>query len=170
MDLSFSEIKSWKRFESMTAAYFRALKTTSPHIIDVKVAKSGDGNDGGRDILVSMQLNDGVYSFDRTWVVQCKYSKTNTAIGKGLISEVNIPSLVHEYVADGYLLVSNTTLSSRLTDQFERFQKDCKFNYQYEFWDGDEFLERIQLQPAIWAEYFPVFNRFVKTVERRAGI
>jgi hypothetical protein len=65
--LDFAEIKSWKRFESLTDAYFRALKIGNPHIIDVQSKKSGDGSDGGRDLLVRMKLDDGIYTFDRTW-------------------------------------------------------------------------------------------------------
>lgn len=170
MELSFCEIKTWKRFESLTAAYFRALSINSPHITDVEVKKSGDGSDGGRDVLVKMKLNDGVYTFDRTWVVQCKFSENNTAVGKALLFDVNIPSLIHEYRADGYLIVSNSTLSSRLTDQFERFQDGCKFGYRYDFWDGDEFLERIRVQPTIWPTYFPEFNKVMKQLEKKTKI
>lgn len=170
MELSFDEIKSWKRFESLTAAYFRALKDSNPHIVEVDPKKSGDGSDGGRDILVRMRLTDGVYAFDRRWVVQCKYSKEEKALGKALVSDVNIPTLIHEYAADGYLLVSNSTLTSRLTEQFEHLQRDCKFGYKYEFWDGDEFRERIRVQPSVWPEYFPIFNRRMKELEKLAKV
>jgi hypothetical protein len=102
--------------------------------------------------------------------VQCKYSEDYTAIGKKMLSEVNIPSLIHEYRADGYLLVSNSTLSAPLTLQFERFQKDCKFGYRYDFWDGDRFLVRIGYQSSLWPAFFPAYNKFMTEIEEKAVV
>lgn len=128
MKLDLHEIESGSEFEDLVADYFRQIK--GANITDVLVQPSGDspGGDGGRDILVTFSLNDSIQSFKRIWVIQCKFHET--PIGKSKISDVNIPSLIHEHGADGYLLICKTIANKRLTEQFENLNKNCKFGYK----------------------------------------
>jgi hypothetical protein len=110
---------------------------------------------------VNQKTDDAPTTTGGIWVVQCKYS-TGGSVGLGAISDVDIPTLIHEYAAAGYLLVSNATLSSPLTEKFEHLQDNCRFGWSFKFWDGDAYLERIRVQPSVWPEYFPTYDWFMK--------
>lgn len=49
--LDFDEISNWREFENLVADYFREVKKKEKNIKDVQVHSSGEGSDGGRDIL-----------------------------------------------------------------------------------------------------------------------
>ncbi|MEL6538488.1 MAG: restriction endonuclease, partial [Bacteroidota bacterium] len=78
IELSFEEIRDGEHFEDLVAEYFRDLrKLPENNILDVKVEPSGVGPDGGKDILVSLRVDDEISTFDRRWVIQCKFHKKN---------------------------------------------------------------------------------------------
>ncbi len=121
------------KFEDLVADYFREIqkdKILGSSVKHIEVLQSGKGADGGRDILIIFQLTDSVITFERKWVVQCKFRRGN--ISKSHLSDVNIPSLIHEYGADGYLLVCRKSVNSSLTNMFENLRKNCRFGYSYE--------------------------------------
>ena len=157
MKISLDEITNWQEFENLVADYFRLIKDdTKNDVFDVEVKLSGTGSDGGRDILLTLLLRDSVVSFKRKWIVQCKFY--NRSVSKSHIFDVNIPSLIHEYGADGYLLICKTTAQSELTKSFEQLNQNCKFQYRYEIWTGDEFaLKVVNSTPLLFEKYFPDF-------------
>jgi hypothetical protein len=55
--IEFDEIPNWQAFEDLVADYFRGIKDQK-NITDITVEQSGEGADGGRDILVTFQLTD----------------------------------------------------------------------------------------------------------------
>ena len=74
MTLDLDEISDGEAFQDLVVAYFEELKEkTTNEIIDVTIKPSGIGVDGGRDILVSIKISDGVTTFDRRWLIQCKF-------------------------------------------------------------------------------------------------
>ena len=156
MKLSLFEISDWQEFENLVADYFRMVKDDDGNdVFDVEVKLSGTGADGGRDILLTILVRDSVVTFKRRWVVQCKFY--SRSVSKSHISDVNIPSLIHEYKADGYLLICKTTAQSELTRSFELLSQNCKFGYRYEIWTGDEFgLKVFDIKPLV-EKYFPDF-------------
>jgi hypothetical protein len=157
--LSFDEIKSGEEFEDLVAAYFRAIKQeNSGSIVDIKVSQKGKGADGGIDILLTFELSDSILKFQRKWVVQCKFL-TKPSTGKSDIGEVNIPTLIHEYGANGYLLIVRNEVQAQLKDTFERLNKECKLGYQYEIWTGNMFLQKLLSSKKILEHYFPNYYK-----------
>jgi hypothetical protein len=154
MKIDLNEIKDWREFEDLIADFFRKqyLKEDNS-IISVFVEPSGKGADGGRDLLVTLKFNDSIVEFQRKWVVQSKfYDKT---VAKSHVSDVNIPTLIHEYGADGYILICKGDVSSKLTEMFENLRKNCRFGYQYSVWSGTQFAFEISYNSALANYYFP---------------
>jgi predicted helicase len=164
--IDFEEIKNWQDFENLVADYFTEVQKEEKSIIDVRVKRTGVGSDGGRDIFITFRLTDSIISFERKWVVQCKFY--SNAVSKGKLSSVNIPTLIHEYGASGYLLVCKNDVSSRVSDMFENLERECKFRYSYMFWSGSELLNRIRFKPVLVERYFPEHNAFLKLQKRRS--
>ena len=156
MKLSLFEISDWQEFENLVADYFRMVKDYKGNdVFDVEVKLSGTGADGGRDILLTVLVRDSVVTFKRKWVVQCKFY--SRSVSKSHISDINIPSLIHEYGADGYLLICKTTAQSELTKSFELLNQNCKFGYRYEIWTGNEFEARLFETKPLFEKYFPEY-------------
>jgi hypothetical protein len=107
--LDLDEILDWQTFEGLLTDYFRETKEER-NIKNITVEASGEGSDGGRDILVTFLITDSIMSFERKWVVQCKYY--GRSVSKTDLSTINIPTLIHEYNADGYLLVCKGNVTS----------------------------------------------------------
>mgnify|MGYP000347905082 CR=1 FL=1 len=161
MKLSYQEISDWQVFEDLVAAYFKAIpKDESNNITEVKVEPSGEGPDGGRDILVTFRVDDSVQSFERIWVIQCKFYES--AVSKTNLANCNIPTLIHEYQADGYLLVCKTGVTAGVSTMFENLNKNCKLQYQYDFWTGAQFLQKIMVAEEILNFYFPEYANYLK--------
>jgi predicted helicase len=159
MKLDFSEIKDWKEFENLAAAYFNSLPEMRDNSIsEVFVQSSGEGSDGGRDILVTFRLSDTVITYERKWVVQCKFY--NKSVSKSELSTINIPSLIHEYGADGYLLICKNGVTAKVSEMFENFRKNCRFRYSYLIWDGSTFLRYIINGNDLLEQYFPKYYKF----------
>src|SRR5580698_6557605 len=112
MSIDFNEILNPNQFEDLVISYFEDLKNEKANnIIDVNVKPSGTGTDGGRDILVTLQVSDSVSTFYRRWVVQCKFHNSDISTTK--ISDVNLPTLLYSYNASGYLLVCKQKPTSK---------------------------------------------------------
>ncbi len=156
MILDFNEILDDKKFEDLIVSYFEDLKNEKENkIIDVNVKPSGTGTDGGRDILVTFKVTDTVMTFDRRWVVQCKFHTSDVSTDK--IADINIPTLLYSYNASGYLLICRQKPTSKLTELFERLEKNCKFENKYSIWSGEQ-LKRLILvksKKEILQQYFP---------------
>jgi Restriction endonuclease len=153
--LSFDEIKSGDEFENLVAEYFRVIKQDDSNSIkDVEVMQKGKGPDGGIDILLTFELTDSILKFSRKWAVQCKFlNKPSTY--KSDIGKINIPTLIHEYGAVGYLLVITNQAEAQLKETFERLNKNCQLGYQYEIWTGDQFIKKLLAFPDLLEQYFP---------------
>lgn len=164
MTLDFNEITDDKKFEDLIVSYFEDLKNEKDNkIIDVNVKPSGTGVDGGRDILVTFKVTDTVMTFDRRWVVQCKFHTSDISTDK--IADINIPTLLHSYNASGYLLVCRQKPTSKLTELFERLEENCKFENKYSVWSGEQ-LKRLILvksKKEILQQYFPSYFNYCVT-------
>jgi hypothetical protein len=158
--LDFAEISGWRDFEDLVADYFREVQKEEKNIIEVRVQSTGVGSDGGRDILVTFRITDSIISFERKWVVQCKFYKA--ALTKSNLSTINIPTLIHEYGADGYLLVCKSDVTSKVTEMFENLERECKLDYRYMIWRGNELKSRLQVKPSLIERYFPEHYEFLQ--------
>jgi hypothetical protein len=160
--IEFDEIPNWQAFEDLVANYFRGTKGQKS-IADVEVDHSGVGPDGGRDIFITFKMSDSIVSFDRKWVVQCKFY--DTPVSKRELSDINIPTLIHEYGADGYLLVCKEQVTSTVSAMFENLRKQCRMHYNYDFWTGSRFKSYLNLLPSkstVIKTHFPAYYRFLQ--------
>ncbi len=164
MHLDFNEIKGGEHFEKLVGAYFEYEKGKNNNIIDVDTKTSGSGADGGRDILISFRVADGIQSFTRKWIVQCKFYNRN--ISTNVINDINIPSLIHSYNASGYLLICRKNPTSKLTNLIEQLETNCKFDYKYKVWSGEQFKRSILSCPDnILEQFFPQYYKYSKTIK-----
>lgn len=164
MKFSLNEIKDWKEFEDLLTDYFRAIKNANENnLTDVFVEPSGEGADGGRDIFLTFRINDSIVPFTRKWVVQCKFYKES--VSKRDIATVNIPSLIHEYNADGYLLVCKNGVTSSVTNMFENFRRQCKFDYSYMIWEGNDLINKLMVMPDLINKFFPRYSSYLEEKE-----
>lgn len=166
MQLDFRNIRDEDHFENLVADYFRALADNPDNnIVSVDAKQTGKGADGGRDILVELVFSDEIVTFKRTWVVQCKYRENN--ISPGEIKEVNIPTLVHSYNADGYLLVCKSNPTAGTTSLFERLNEKCTNQYEYQVWNGDQFLRMCRVLEALHATYFSDYHDWILSIRKQ---
>ncbi|TGL57185.1 hypothetical protein EHQ58_14830 [Leptospira ognonensis] len=163
MKLSLSEIKKPNQFEELVAAYFRDFQKKFSYINVRDVNLSGIGPDGGRDILIKLEINDGLSIVERTWIIQCKFHKNS--LSPSQISDVNIPTLIHSYSAHGYLLVLKERPTSKLKEMFSRLDLNCRNKYKYIVWDGSELIQRLHLHPDVINQFFPKFSHFLNKKE-----
>ncbi|WP_298554314.1 restriction endonuclease [uncultured Algibacter sp.] len=166
MRLTFDEIEDDKVFEQLTASYFRELKEIPDNsITNVLVHETGEGTDGGRDILIEFDLSDDIKVFKRRWVIQCKFREDS--VSPSHLKSINIPTLIHSYNAQGYLLVCKKTATSGVTELFERLNNQCKDKYHYECWNGSQFLSKLILQEKIQKLFFPEYYEYIQTFKNK---
>lgn len=161
MTLNFNEISDHKKFEDLVVSYFEDLKNEKGHnIVDVEVKPSGTGVDGGRDVLVTLKVSDSIVTFERRWVVQCKFHDSDISTDK--ISDVNLPTLLESYQASGYLLVCKQKPTSKLTEQFERLERESRSSQKFKVWSGEQFkrLIIVKSKKEILQQYFPDYFRY----------
>ena len=154
--INFSEIRDYKQFEDLAAAYFRLKK----NIINVFIEPSNEGIDRERNIFVTIKVHDGIVEFERKWVIQCKFH--DESVNKAHLATVNIPSLIHQFDADGYLLICKNGATSRLTDMFEDLRKRCRFGYKYLIWTGSDFGALVMDAEPLHKQFFPKYFRYSK--------
>lgn len=162
--LSYIEIADWKVFEDLVADYFREVKQDNEfNVDDVLVQPTGTGSDGGRDIVVTFTVDDSIMTFKRKWIVQCKFYESD--VNKSNLADINIPSLLHEYGADGYLLVCKNHATAPVTDMFEGFNKECPFKRSYTIWNGTSLLNRVRLKDNLVKSFFPKHSYYLRQIE-----
>ena len=165
MKIDFSEIDNWAEFEDLAADYFReCIKLDDNQIISVKVEPTGEGPDGGRDILVTSLVDDSIVTFERKWVVQCKFYET---LYKSNLDQINIPTLIREYKASGYLLIAKNSVQAGVTQTFENLRNNCRDGYQYEIWNGNNFRNKLGFVGNLHQQYFPKYYAYTKEMEAR---
>lgn len=164
MNLDLNEITDHKKFEDLVVSYFEDLKSEQGNnIIDTKIKPSGVGTDGGRDILITVNISDGITTYNKTWIIQCKFHITNISTDE--IADINIPTLIHSYHAIGYLLICREKATSKLTDLFERLEKNCIFQNKYIIWSGEQFKTKILNREKILEQYFPEYYAYITKIK-----
>lgn len=156
MKISFDEIDDWEEFEDLATSYFEKVCALRNDAHEVVVQPSGGPGDGGRDILVTLRVNDSFSTFERRWVVQCKFHEQD--INKKLTSDLNIPSLLEEHNANGYLLICKKRATNPLVQQFEGFQRNNTIDRGFKIWTGSQFLDKIQEHDDLVKRYFPKYH------------
>jgi len=159
MELSFNEIRDSRQFELLTASYFEEAQKQNPHITKVDAKPSGTGADGGKDIIVTIHIDDSITKFERRWLVQCKFYKSS--VSPKNLSRDNIPLLIQSYNANGYLLVCKSDVTNKLVELFDRLNNECVLKNEYIIWRGDEFLRKIQAHTQLLKDYFKDYYQFI---------
>lgn len=166
-ELDFDELKDWQAFEDMIAAYFNIIKSdTQNNLTEVIVNQSGNGPDGGSDILLIFTVNDSICSFTRRWVVQCKFH--TKPLKQKEIATLNIPSKIHEYGADGFLLIVKDRVHGNISKTFENLRENCKFKYNYEIWLGHKLKSKILIKEKLLQQFFPEYWAYTQQKEKKA--
>jgi len=156
--LDFSEIANWQLFEDLVAQYFREIKDLEDNnLTEVQVINSGSGPDGGVDIILNFRVNDSIVSYQRNWIIQCKFYDN---LKKSNLDKLNITTLIDEYEASGYLLICKNTVSSGVINQFARLKNNCRRDYHYEIWDGSFFIKKLYKTTDLHEHYFPEFFKY----------
>lgn len=164
--ISFDEIENHVQFEDLAVSYFEELKKDQRNnISEIEVFPSGIGTDGGRDIILKIRTTDGLFGFERKWVVQCK--SHDRAISTDEIADINIPSLIHSYHAVGYLLICRQKPTSKLTTLLENLSKECKFSYYYKCWYGEPFLNKLLDHQKTIQKYFPKYWKYLTMMKAK---
>jgi predicted helicase len=157
MHFELDEITDHRQFEDLAVSYFEDIKNEQGHnIVDIDVKPSGTGTDGGRDILVTLKVTDSIVTFERRWIVQCKFHNSDISTDK--ISDINIPVLLNSYRASGYLLICRRKPTSKLTDLFERLES-ASDGLKFLVWSGEQFkrLILVKSKRQILQQYFPKY-------------
>jgi hypothetical protein len=162
--LSFAEIKDGRHFEALVAAYFRSLAAKpGSNIKSVKVVPAGIGPDGGVDIKVDIETDDGVQIITRTYIIQCKFHKSN--INPDSLGRSSLEGLITSNGGDAYLVICRKMPTAKLTEYFAGLNLYCRHKYSYLVWSGEEFLEKLYAAPdSVIKQYFP---RYYARVRRK---
>ena len=145
--LCLDEIRDWRQFEELAAAYFRCLPAIQGSSLKfTEVQTAGTGADGGVDLLVHLTLDDGILTVTRTYIVQCKFYKGS--IGLRELGAGSITDLITTHDASGYLLICKKMAKNTLKQRFHLLSQKCRHKYSYEIWSGEEFLVKLQKAPA----------------------
>ena len=168
MRLNLSEIENWREFEDLVADYFKDIqKHPENNVTEVLVESSGHGGDGGRDILVTFRVFDSIFVHQKKWVIQCKFYKDS--LSKSNLATVNIPSLIHEYGADGYILICKNGVTAKVSEMFENLRRNCKFQYKYLIWTGNQLIGKIMPRAELVEQYFPKYLIFTRNSNKKQG-
>lgn len=170
LKLTLDEIEDWEVFQDLVKDFFEALERRKDNQVrSVWAKKTGRGSDLGRDILVELQMHDGIQQFKRTWVVQCKFEKK--ALGLSSISNVGVKDLLDSYNADGYLLVSKSRVTSQLSQRLEELERsDRRGGRCYTYWEGPKLCTILIDFVDILRKYFPKYYAATQAVRRVANI
>lgn len=159
LKLSFDEIEDWEEFQDLVQAYFEALVKQKDSLVKVvRAKKSGRGSDGGRDILVEMDMHDGIQAFKRRWVVQCKFEQRS----RFPANTGGIRDLLDTHKANGYLLVCKSRASAGITKCLEELEKSDSNGRCYVYWDGPQFRTWLLPFDELIKRYFPKYHEAVK--------
>ncbi len=128
-----------------------------------KVAPTNEA-DNGRDIICKFNLKHKNQSFSeneieldyKKMIVQCKTNLTSSkkqSIGK---SDVNIIDTIYDYNPDGYILVTNTQITTRLTEHLERIEEKEKI--YIDWWNKEDIEERLLKYPDLVHKYSSIIQ------------
>ncbi|MCI0665850.1 MAG: restriction endonuclease [Acidobacteria bacterium] len=112
------------------------------------------GPDQGRDIIAVRYVTDdmGVHSAER-YLVQCKHFFTS---GKSVReSDIgNFEAKMKQHNANRYLLITTSTVSETVKNQFQAVSEDGTSPRRATFWAKSDLIERLQNNSDLYKRYF----------------
>lgn len=168
LKISLEEIEDWEEFQDLVQAFFKALVKREDSLVKVvRAKKTGRGSDGGRDILVEMEMDDGIQAFTRRWVVQCKANGKARRTEKAAVEGVR--DLLDVYKADGFLLICKARASAKLTQLLEELEKSDPRGRCYVYWDGPQFCNLLYPLEDIIRVFFPQYHAAVTAMKAKVN-
>lgn len=111
------------------------------------------GPDGGRDILIERTLKDELAELRERVVVQCKhYAHSGRTVRERDLGVWE--NTVHRYDAQGYLLVTSTTVTENLSRAFSEFTRSNRPRWAT-YWIGERLEILLAGQTEIRDAFFP---------------
>lgn len=118
-DIDFAELRDG----SVAGEELQALTDELLRRLGHRTERGGRGADGGRDLYCYEVVSGDLVALQRRWLVQCKdFAKSGRAVNEGDIGDVT--GQCSKHAADGYLLVTTTTVTSEVAKQFEAYNAD----------------------------------------------
>jgi hypothetical protein len=160
MQFDFSEITTPHRFEDLVASYFLEVSDRDKTAGLITVVPPGAGPDGGRDIFLIIPGSDGIATFERKWIVQCKFKERNVSAAE--LADTNIPTLLHSCGAQGYLLVCRSRPTAKLVAILAGMERHCPFGRAYRVWSGEELKRNILAMNGtnLLQQFFPAYYHY----------
>lgn len=128
---------------------------------------SGRGADRGRDLFFTEELHGALSQRKVKWLVSCKdKAKSNESVNERDLPASGIGDKLTQHKADGFLLVTTTTVSTGAKELLDSLDVNNGGNIHTLVWDSAE-LTTILLDP----EYHNVLEQFLpKSYERVRGL
>jgi hypothetical protein len=154
-----------EQFEDLIEAIFRAqaptlqadqnISSESTLYTIISVSRSGRGQDGGCDLLVTTMVKDFISPRFLRWVVQCKHKAASgrSVSPRDFKDEFSFPDVVTHHHADGYLLVCSTRPSTKLKAHLDRLTSGGA--RQYVAWDYARVCEEVFKHEGVMKQFFP---------------
>ncbi|MCR4317271.1 MAG: restriction endonuclease [Planctomycetes bacterium] len=138
------------------------LKAEGYEVIDA----GGRGTDGGKDILISITY-DRPAPINEIWVVQCKHTRQDGGSVKPTeIKRIADTCCLHG--AEGYLLVTNAIVTSKLATMVSKFNgKQPRVPIKAGFWDDSELFNLVKKHPEEFSDDFPDMFREIAVTRGR---
>ena len=122
----------------------------------LEVSWSGRGPDGGRDLIVIEKFDGELSSHRVKWLVSCKdYHGSGRSVREDDVGSVT--DKVKQHKADGFLLVTTTTVSSGLKQKLDELDKRGGGEILTQVWDSAELSARILRKDCedVFQQFFP---------------
>lgn len=130
-----------------------------------KVALTNEA-DNGRDLICKFNLKhknqtvkeDEIEVDYKKLIVQCKtnfITSKKQSIGK---SDVDIADTIFDYKPDGYMIVTNTQLTVRLTEYLETIEE--RENIYIDWWNKEDIEERLIRYPELVSKYDNIISSY----------
>jgi len=128
------------------------------------VSRSGRGQDGGVDLLVTTMVRDCIASRLIRWVVQCKHKTNGRAVAPhDFVKEFPFPDVLLHHNANSYLLVCSTHPSAKLKAHLDKLTNDSN-NQHYIVWDYAQLCQAVLGDESVLKRFFP------QEYERQRGL
>lgn len=161
--LNLSSLKA-EEFEDLVEAVFRAkvpklglgsVETQFAGTV-TEVSRSGRGQDGGLDILVTTVVRDCIASRMIRWVVQCKHKTNGRSVAPhDFAKEFHLRDVLVHHNANSYLLVCSTRPSAKLKSHLDKLTQDSN-NEHYIVWDYAQVCQAILSDESVMKQFFPL--------------
>lgn len=129
--------------------------------------------DNGRDIICKFNAKYENQTFKKDekeldykkLIVQCKTNLTSSkkqSIGK---SNVDIADTIFDYKPDGYMVITNTQLTTRLTEYLEKIEE--RENIYIDWWNREDIEERLLKYPELIHKFSKIIKQSINIDRER---